>query len=83
MQTGKEKLKAYESIIQNLSALKDEEIQIRPSEAEAIEGILQSLSDLRNDLHNSDVLLVSSIPQANSADTALDKGRGNILVHTN
>ncbi|MFC1924029.1 hypothetical protein ACFLXA_01510 [Chloroflexota bacterium] len=42
MQTGLKKLKAYESIMHNLSALKEEATVARPEEAEAIGSILHT-----------------------------------------
>ena len=44
MQTSTEQLEAYESIKQNLLALKKELMETKPKEAEAIEAILQTLS---------------------------------------
>jgi len=45
MPTGTEQLEAYESIIQNMLALKEKAIEINPKEAEAIEVMLHTLSD--------------------------------------
>ena len=44
METSIKQLEAYESIKQNLLALKKELIETKPKEAEAIEAILQTLS---------------------------------------
>ena len=81
MQKGTEQLEVYQSIIQNLLALKEEAIETKPKEAEAIEAILHTLSALRDCWHYPNLLQVSSITQVDDADVILGIGCESIAVH--
>lgn len=77
MNKNNKELKAYENIIQNLWALKEETAKTRPGEAKAIEAVVQSLFNLNDSLQ----LDKHGIHQASEAGLAQDNGRSKILVH--